>query len=89
MFWGSDLNEVTYTRVGLMSKVASLFEPLGFAVPMTVKGKIELRELGIKGLKWNDVVIGEDQALWENGIPPCCSSDICESPTVYSRVKTK
>ena len=59
------LNEVSYTRVGLASKVASLFDPQGTAAPMTVKGKIRLRELGTKGLDWSDQVVGEDKRWWE------------------------
>jgi hypothetical protein len=33
---------VIYTRVGLQSQVAGLFDPLGTAAPMTVKAKIKL-----------------------------------------------
>ena len=36
--------------VGLLSKVASIYDPLGQAAPALVKAKIELRELGTKGL---------------------------------------
>ena len=56
---------VIYTRVGLLSQVAGLFDPLGTAAPMTVKAKIKLRELGVRGLQWNDPVIGEERSWWE------------------------
>ena len=58
------MTDVTYTRVGLLSKVAGLFDPLGTAAPMTVKAKIRLRVLGIKGLKWDDAVDGDDRDWW-------------------------
>ncbi|KAI9551306.1 hypothetical protein GHT06_002506 [Daphnia sinensis] len=57
--------EDAYTRVGLLAQVAGLFDPLGTAAPMTVKAKIKLRELGVKGLQWDDPVIGEDKEWWE------------------------
>ena len=59
------VTDVRYTRLGLLSKVAGLFDPQGAAAPMTVKAKIRLRELGVKGLKWDDAVTGEDRAWWE------------------------
>ena len=57
--------DVTFTYVGLLSQVASLFDPLGTAAPLTIKAKIRLRLLGLKGLKWNDLVDGEDRRWWE------------------------
>jgi hypothetical protein len=60
------LAEINYTRAGLLSKVAGLFDPLGAAAPITVKAKIRLRHLGVKGLKWEDVVTGSDREWWES-----------------------
>ena len=57
--------DVTFTYVGLLSQMASLFDPLGAAAPLSVKAKIRLRLLGLKGLKWNDYVDGEDRRWWE------------------------
>lgn len=56
---------VTYTRVGLLSQVASIFDPLGLAAPLTVKAKIRLRLLGTKGLEWSDAVTNDDKRWWE------------------------
>ncbi len=50
------VSSVNYTRVGLLAQVAGLFDPLGTAAPMTVKTKIKLRELGVKGLHHDSVV---------------------------------
>ncbi|XP_045022777.1 uncharacterized protein LOC116935689 [Daphnia magna] len=58
-------DEVEWTRAGLLSKVAAVYDPLGRAAPLIVKAKIKLRELGIKGLNWKDVVTGEDKAWWQ------------------------
>lgn len=59
------ISDVTFTRFGLLSKVAGLFDKLGTAALITVKGKIKLRELCVKGLSWNDPVPAEDKTLWE------------------------
>ncbi|XP_057381574.1 uncharacterized protein LOC130704113 [Daphnia carinata] len=61
----SGLNSVVYTRVGLISKVASILYPQGAAAPITVKGKNRLRELGVKGLEWNVEVTGEERHWWQ------------------------
>jgi hypothetical protein len=55
------VSSVNYTRVGLLAQVAGLFDPLGTAAPMTVKAKIKLRELVVKGLQWDDPVVGEEK----------------------------
>jgi hypothetical protein len=58
------ITDIIYTRLGLLSKVAGLFDPLGASAPMTVKAKIKLRELGVKGLRWNDAVATDDKIWW-------------------------
>ncbi|XP_057379646.1 uncharacterized protein LOC130701871 [Daphnia carinata] len=58
-------DDIDFTPVGIASKVASLFDPQGMAAPVIVKAKIKLRELGTKGLQWNDPVSSEDRDWWE------------------------
>ena len=38
-----DAGDVKFTRVGLLSKTASLVDPMGTAAPLVVKAKIQLR----------------------------------------------
>jgi hypothetical protein len=52
--------QVTFSRTRLASVVAGLFDPLGVAATMTVKGKIQLRELCLRGLPWHEAVNDED-----------------------------
>ncbi|KZS19521.1 Uncharacterized protein APZ42_014015 [Daphnia magna] len=59
------LTTVNYTRVGLLAQEAGLFDPLGITSTMTVKAKIKLRELGVKCKKWEDAVVGDENAWWE------------------------
>ena len=41
------LDDVTYTKRGLMSKLLGLFDPLGLAAPFNVKRKIRMQRLVI------------------------------------------
>ena len=59
-----ELENITFTRVGLLSRVASIFDPLGSAAPLVVKGKIRLRELAVRGLRWNDPVPPDLKDWW-------------------------
>ena len=63
---GSD--SVDYTRVGLVSKTAGIFDPIGLAAPVTVKAKIRLRELGFRGLKWSDAVVNDEFEWWKSWV---------------------
>jgi hypothetical protein len=58
------VGDIAYTRVGLVSKVAGVYDPLGLAAPFIVKAKIKLRELGTRGLDWKDAVTEEDKEWW-------------------------
>lgn len=55
--------DVEFTRVGILSKVAEHFDPLGHASPMTVKAKIRMQRDGDKYRNWNDE-LGEDDKNW-------------------------
>jgi len=45
--------EKPYTRRGVLSTVNSLFDPLGFLAPVTIKGRLLLRELSSKASEWD------------------------------------
>ncbi len=45
-------------------KVRLNFDQLGTAAPMTVKAKIKLRGLGVKGLSYKDTVATDDNIWW-------------------------
>ena len=61
----TNVEDVQFTHAGLLSKVASIFDPQGSAAPLTVKAKIKLRLLSIRGLGWSENVVGEDRVWWE------------------------
>ena len=56
------------TRRGILSTVASLYDPLGFVAPVVLEGKLILQSMCRQGIGW-DEPIGEDlKPRWEQWI---------------------
>ncbi|KAK3703268.1 hypothetical protein QZH41_001330 [Actinostola sp. cb2023] len=55
--------ERPFTRRGVLSVVNSIYDPTGFAVPVTLKGKILLQRLVIMGKEKNEIPLGWDDPL--------------------------
>ena len=53
------------TRRGILSAVASLFDPLGFLAPYILKGKRILQEMCRRGVGWDDALLDELRREWE------------------------
>ncbi|KAL1280039.1 hypothetical protein QQF64_014639 [Cirrhinus molitorella] len=53
------------TRRGLLSVVASLYDPLGFVAPFTLSGKRILQELCRRGIGWDDPIPENLHSRWE------------------------
>ena len=73
MWW--DLNKDTfffdvsedlkpYTRRGVLSTINSLFDPVGFLSPVTIQGKIILRDLMNGTVDWDEPLPQEKQEKW-------------------------
>nr|XP_017209156.1 uncharacterized protein LOC101887079 [Danio rerio] len=54
------------TRRGILSIVASLFDPLGFLAPFVLKGKTILQEMCRSGMGWDDNLPADLQSAWEH-----------------------
>ncbi|TRY80933.1 hypothetical protein TCAL_14014, partial [Tigriopus californicus] len=48
--------DVVLTRRGLLSRLCSLYDPLGLCAPVTVAGKIRMKELAVQGKGWDETV---------------------------------
>jgi hypothetical protein len=59
------LPEKPFTRWGILSIVNSIYDPLGFAVPVTIRGKILLRDLMKSGTTMINAIIGWDDPFPE------------------------
>jgi hypothetical protein len=60
------LPERPYTRRGLLSTISSVYDPLGVAASVILKGKLLLRRLLTLGKKENDTALGWDDPLPED-----------------------
>ena len=53
------------TRRGLLSTVASVFDPLGFLSPFTLKGKLLIQELCKDEKEWDDPLTDDQTTKWK------------------------
>ena len=53
-----------FTKRGVLSTVNSLFDPLGFLSPLTIEGKIILRDITTGSVEWDEPLPQEKQAQW-------------------------
>ncbi|XP_076862530.1 uncharacterized protein LOC143514793 [Brachyhypopomus gauderio] len=53
-----------YTRRGVLSMINSLYDPLGFAAPITIQGKAILRELTVGSIDWDAPLPKEREEVW-------------------------
>ncbi|XP_071058697.1 uncharacterized protein [Pseudochaenichthys georgianus] len=60
------LDEKPATRRGILSVVASLYDPLGFLAPFILEGKRVLQEMCRKGTGWDEPLPSELKLRWES-----------------------
>ncbi|KAJ8376418.1 hypothetical protein SKAU_G00069980 [Synaphobranchus kaupii] len=89
-----DLQNKPTTRRGILSVIASLYDPLGFVAPFTLSGKCIFQELCHRGIGWDDPLPEDLSPRWEewkNGlqklkevsIPRCyCPQDFGKTVTM-------
>ncbi|KAL2089355.1 hypothetical protein ACEWY4_014043 [Coilia grayii] len=58
-------NDKPYTRRGVLSTVNSLYDPLGFAAPVTIYGRLLLRELSVDSIEWDSPLPENKRMEWE------------------------
>ena len=75
-----DSEDVDFTRVGILSKVAEHLDPLGLAAPMTVKAKIRMQKDTMKYANWNDELLGEDRDWWVHWFQEMKKLNLVELP---------
>ena len=59
------LKDKPLTRRGILSTVSSVYDPLGFASPFLLRGKIILQLLCKENIGWDDAIPGELRIQWE------------------------
>ena len=61
----ASVEDVRYTRRGLLSKLAGVFDPLGLASPFIIKAKILTQQLCLLGLDWDDPIPNSHLTKWK------------------------
>ena len=57
-------SDVPYTRRGILSRINSIFDPMGFLSPLTICGKILLRQMCPSGAHWDDPLSEDFHDAW-------------------------
>ncbi|XP_053186963.1 uncharacterized protein LOC128370707 [Scomber japonicus] len=60
-----NLKDKPDTRRGILSVIASLYDPLGFVAPFVLSGKCILQELCRRNVGWDDLLPDELRPRWE------------------------
>lgn len=78
------LKEQPATRRGILSTVASLFDPLGLVAPILLKAKIILQEMCKRGTGWDDPLTHELRLQWEQWRSDLAQLNNVTIPRTYS-----
>ena len=45
---------MSYTKRNFLKKIATLFDPIGFIIPFTIRAKMQLQDIWTAGMDWDD-----------------------------------
>lgn len=77
------LSDKPLTRRGILSTVASIFDPLGCLAPFTLLGKRILQEMCRDGCKWDDPLPGSLKPWWEQWLRDLPQLDNLKVPRCF------
>lgn len=75
LYWNLEQDSLTfrisdedkpYTRRGILSTLNSVYDPLGIAAPVILRGKLILRKLMMKSVDWDEPLSEEYRLEWES-----------------------
>ncbi|KAL7745575.1 hypothetical protein ACLKA6_009799 [Drosophila palustris] len=72
------------TKRNVLSAVNSLYDPLGLMTPVTIKGRILMRDVWESGIGWDDTIKGDLIAKWQNWRKILNSIEDTKIPRCYS-----
>lgn len=77
-----------YTRRGVLSMINSVFDPIGFAAPVVIQGKLLLREMlsSSKSVDWDDPLPESLMARWNKWVTSLTDLGIVLSPSTQHYV---
>ncbi|CAC5423298.1 unnamed protein product [Mytilus coruscus] len=69
-------DDFKFTKRNILSKVATLFDSLGFIAPYTIRGKLLLQEMWTAGLDWDDqldeILVDKSREWFREHDELCC-----------------
>ena len=71
------------TRRGILSTVASIYDPVGFISPFVLKGKAILQEMCKRGVSWDESISEDLQPRWERWKSDIQNLDSVQIPRCY------
>ncbi|KAL6480076.1 hypothetical protein MHYP_G00111090 [Metynnis hypsauchen] len=77
------LDEKTATRRGILSIVASLYDPLGFLAPFILEGKRVLQEMCQRGMGWDEPLPKDLKSRWESWMKDLENLEKIEIPRCF------
>lgn len=57
-------DDILLTKRKVLSRIARIFDPIGFAAPVLVRAKIGMQQLWQKGYDWDEVLPPDQQEWW-------------------------
>ncbi|TRY71931.1 hypothetical protein TCAL_14857 [Tigriopus californicus] len=60
------VEDIVFTRRGLLRKLAGVFDPIGLAAPFIVKGKIMMQGLSKMAKEWDEKLDSKDVEVWRD-----------------------
>ncbi|XP_078311581.1 uncharacterized protein LOC144618784 [Crassostrea virginica] len=75
LYWNMNSDTFTFqisseekplTRRGVLSVINSIYDPLGFAAPVTIEGKLLLRQLSSGGTDWDTPLVDVEGQKWQS-----------------------
>ncbi|XP_073714235.1 uncharacterized protein [Misgurnus anguillicaudatus] len=84
-FQVADVNK-PYTRRGVLSTINSLFDPLGFAAPVSIQGRKILRDLSIDACDWDEPLPNHKFAEWQKWCTSLQDLKDVKVPRMYTTI---
>ena len=75
-----------FTRRGLLSLMASIYDPLGMVGPYMLPAKLILQRLTIQGLDWDSEISESDRLEWERWLNALPCLDQISMPRAYENL---